>query len=167
MRSFFPENWAAFSGHLPFEERNDLLHNYHKRLVDPDPAIHMPAALAWSIYEGSCSTLIPNHSSVVQFSRDQFALGLARIEAHYFVNNIFLSENFILDHAEVLHNIPGIIVQGRYDMVCPLTSAADLSKAWSRAQLIVVPDAGHSSSEKGIMRALIKATDEIRDGEIV
>ena len=167
MRSFFPENWTAFSGHLPFEERNDLLHNYHKRLVDPDPSIHMPAALAWSIYEGSCSTLMPNHSGVVQSSRDQFALGLARIEAHYFVNNIFLSENFILDHAEVLHNIPGVIIQGRYDMVCPLTSAVDLSRAWGRAQLIVVPDAGHSSSEKGIMRALIKATDEIRDGGIV
>ena len=167
MRSFFPENWMAFSEHLPLEERNDLLHNYYRRLVDPDPTIHMPAALAWSIYEGSCSTLMPNNSSVAQFSRDQFALSLARIEAHYFVNNIFLSENFILDHAEVLHDIPGIIVQGRYDMVCPLTSAADLSKAWSRAQLIVVPDAGHASSEMGIMKALIKATDEIKDGGIV
>tara|TARA_Y100000588_G_scaffold4369_1_gene5493 strand:+ start:217 stop:1125 length:909 start_codon:yes stop_codon:yes gene_type:complete len=167
MQSFFPETWAAFSGHLPFEERNDLLRNYHKRLVNPDPAIHMPAALAWSVYEGSCSTLMPNNSSVAQFSRDQFALGLARIEAHYFVNNIFLSENFILDHAEVLHSIPGVIVQGRYDMVCPLSSAVDLTMAWDRAQLIVVPDAGHSSSEEGIMRALIKATDEIRDGGII
>jgi len=167
VQSFFPENWAAFSGHLPFEERNDLLSNYYKRLVNPDPAIHMPAALAWSIYEGSCSTLMPNEPSVAQFSQGQFALGLARIEAHYFINNIFLPENFILDHAEALHSIPGVIVQGRYDMVCPFTSAADLSRAWGRAQLNVVPDAGHSSSEEGIMRALIKATDEIRDGGVV
>ena len=92
MKAFFPENWASFSGHLPVSERQDLLHNYHQRLVNPDPAIHMPAALAWSIYEGSCSTLMPNASGISQFFNDRFALGLARMEAHYFVNNSFLPE---------------------------------------------------------------------------
>ena len=166
MQSFFPEHWVAFSEHLPPEERDDLLYNYHRRLVSPDRTVHMPAALAWSLYEGSCSTLMPNDSGLDQFSQDQFALSLARIEAHYFVNNIFLPENFILDHAEVLNDIPGVIVQGRYDMVCPAASAIKLNKLWDRSQLIVVPDAGHSSSEKGIMTALIKATKELIDGGI-
>ena len=167
IRSFFPENWATFSEYLPPEERDDLLHNYHKRLVSPDPTIHMPAALAWSIYEGSCSTLIPNNSNLDQFGRDQFALGLARMEAHYFVNNIFLPENFILDNAEVLSDIPGVIIQGRYDMVCPVASASDLNKVWDGAELVVVPNAGHSSSEEGIMAALVGATNDLRDGGIV
>ncbi|MEE2694000.1 MAG: prolyl aminopeptidase [Pseudomonadota bacterium] len=167
MQSFFPENWATFAEHLPADERENLLHNYHKRLVNPDPAIHMPAALAWSIYEGSCSTLMPNNLGLNQFTRDQFALSLARTEAHYFVNKIFLAENFILDRAEVLSDIPGVIIQGRYDMVCPMASAVDLSEVWGRARLIVVPDAGHSSSEKGITEALIRATNGLRDGEIL
>jgi proline iminopeptidase len=167
MKTFFPESWAVFSGHLPVAERQDLLKNYHKRLVHPDPAIHMPAALAWSVYEGSCSMLMPNASGMAQFTNDKFALGLARMEAHYFVNNIFLRENYILDHAYALRDIPGVIIQGRYDMVCPLTTAADLSKAWDRARFTVVPDAGHSSSEEGISAALVEATNELRDQSIV
>ena len=167
MKAFFPENWASFSGHLPVSERQDLLHNYHQRLVNPDPAIHMPAALAWSIYEGSCSTLMPNASGISQFFNDRFALGLARMEAHYFVNNSFLPENFILEHVDAVCGIPGVIVQGRYDMVCPLTTAADLSKAWRRAQFKVVADAGHSASEEGISAALVSATDDFRDGGVV
>jgi len=167
MKAFFPESWAAFSGFLPASEREDLLHNYHRRLVNPDPAIHMPAAMSWSMYEGSCSTLMPNVAGMAQFTHDRFALGLARMEAHYFINNIFLPENFILDNADALGGIPGVIIQGRYDMVCPLTTAADLSKAWRKAEFKVIEDAGHSASEEGISAALVRATNDFRDGGIV
>ena len=167
IKSFFPENWMAFEGHLPGIERNNLLENYYRRLVDPDPAIHMPAAIAWSLYEGSCSSLTPNECGMADFKREEFALGLARMEAHYFVNNIFLPENYILDNSEVLSKIPGVIVQGRYDMVCPISAAMDLSRVWERAELVIVPNAGHSSSETGISAALIGATNRFRDGDIV
>ncbi len=99
------------------EEQGDLLSNYHRRLVIPDPAVHMPAARAWSVYEGSCSTLMPSPDTVAYFAGDVVALGLARIEAHYFVNNIFLPENSLLERVGALARIPAIIVQGRYDMV--------------------------------------------------
>src|SRR5260221_514882 len=96
LRAIFPEPWEKFSGFLPREERGDLLRNYYRRLIDPDPAVHMPAARAWSIYEGSCSTLLPSSETVAYFSGDVVALGLARIEAHDFMNGIFLPENSLL-----------------------------------------------------------------------
>jgi proline iminopeptidase len=162
LRSVFPEPWEKFSGFLPPEERSDLLRNYHRRLIDPDPAVHMPAARSWSVYEGSCSTLLPSPDTVAYFAGDTVALGLARIEADYFVNDIFLPENALLANAHRLRDVPGVIVQGRYDMVCPLVSAHELSEAWPQAEYRIVPDAGHSVWEPGILGALIEATERFK-----
>jgi proline iminopeptidase len=162
LRAIFPEAWRGFAGFIPEAERGDLLHAYHKRLVDPDPAVHMPAARSWSVYEGSCSTLLPNPALVADFASDRVALGLARIEAHYFVNDIFLPANVLLDNARRLAPIPGVIVQGRYDVVCPPVSADDLHRAWPEAEYTIVPDAGHSAFEPGIRSRLIAATESLK-----
>jgi proline iminopeptidase len=162
LRNVFPEPWEKFAGFLPPGERNDLLANYHRRLVDPDPAVHMPAARAWSVYEGSCSTLLPSAETVAYFAGDVVALGLARTEAHYFVNDIFLPSNALLADAARLHGIPGIIVQGRYDMVCPAVSAHELHAAWPQAVYRLVPDAGHSVWEPGIQSLVIDATERFK-----
>jgi proline iminopeptidase len=122
----------------------------------------MPAARAWSVYEGSCSTLLPSPETVAYFAGDVVALGLARIEAHYFVNDIFLPENALLTNAHRLRGVPGVIVQGRYDMVCPLVSAHELHLAWPQAEYRVVPDAGHSAWEPGILGTLVEATERFK-----
>jgi proline iminopeptidase len=162
LRAIFPEAWRAFSGYIPEAERGDLLDAYYKRLIDPDPAVHMPAARTWSVYEGSCSTLLPNPSLVADFASDRVALGLARIEAHYFKNDIFLPPGFLLDNATRLKKVPGIIVQGRYDIVCPPVSADDLHQAWPEAEYVIVPDAGHSAFEPGIRSRLVQATEDFK-----
>ena len=163
MGAFFPEHWQAFAEHLPVAERGDLLAGYYRRLTDPDPAVHMPAAHAWSRWEGACSTFKPNPGVVADFDRDDLALGLARSEAHYFVNDIFLDEGALLAGIERMREIPGFIVQGRYDMVCPVRTALDLAHAWPEAELTVVPEAGHSSLEPGIRQALVTITNRLRD----
>ncbi len=162
MKIFFPEAWDAFVGHLPTKERIDLLGNYYRRLTDPDPDIHMPAAQAWTLYEGSCSTLLPDPEALVTLTEPNAALGLARIEAHYFTHNMFIEEGALLAHARKLETIPGVIVQGRYDMVCPIASAAELSSAWPEAVFKIIDDAGHSAMEPGIRRALVKAMESIK-----
>jgi len=162
MRFVFPEAWRRFAEYIPEAERRNLLAAYSMRLNNPDPLIHMPAAHQWSIYEGSCSTLLPSASTVAHFSENVVALGLARIEAHYFANNIFLPENSLLDNAYKLRSIPGTIVQGRYDMVCPVISADDLHKAWPEAEYIVIPDAGHSAWEPGISAQLVAAMERLK-----
>ncbi|MDP6352556.1 MAG: prolyl aminopeptidase [Alphaproteobacteria bacterium] len=163
MGRFFPEEWQAFAGHLPEAERADLLAGYHRRLIDPDPAVHMRAAHAWSRWEGACSTLVPSTETMAEFARDNMALGLARIEAHYFVNDIFLGHNQLLDRIDRMRAIPGYIVQGRYDMVCPIATADTLAQAWPEAEYTIVAAAGHSSMEPGIRSALIAVTDRLRD----
>jgi len=162
LRTVFPEPWRTFAGYLPEAERGDILGNYHRRLTDPDPAVHMPAARAWSIYEGSCSTLLPSPETVSAFGEDRVALGLARIEAHYFRNDIFLPLNALLDRAHRLRGIPGTIVQGRYDMVCPIVTADDLAQAWPEADYQIIPDAGHSAMEPGIRAALVAAMERLK-----
>jgi proline iminopeptidase len=162
VRAIFPEAWRTFSGYIPEGERGDLLEAYHRRLTHPDPVVHMPAARAWSVYEGSCSTLLPNPALVADFATDRVALGLARIEAHYLKHDIFLPENFLLDNAPRLKAIPGVIVQGRYDIVCPPVSADDLHRAWPQASYTVVGDAGHSAFEPGIRSRLVAATEELK-----
>ncbi|MGF1611877.1 MAG: prolyl aminopeptidase [Kiloniellales bacterium] len=159
MRTIYPEIWEQFSGFLPEDERDDLLHNYHRRLVDPDPAVHMPAAKAWSTYEAACSTLLPSPETVAAFGSDRVALGLARIEAHYFVNDIFLPENALLEGVAKIRKIPAVIVQGRYDVVCPIVTADELHRAWPEADYQIIPDAGHSAMEPGIRRALVAAME--------
>jgi proline iminopeptidase len=162
MGTIFPEAWRSFSHFLPPEERGDLLSHYYRRLADPDPAIHMPAARAWSSYEGACSTLLPNPDAVVSFGDHRMALGLARIEAHYMMHEIFLERGQLLNRANRLKPIPGVIVQGRYDVVCPITTADALSRAWPEATYTIIPDAGHSAMEPGTRSALVGATDAMK-----
>jgi proline iminopeptidase len=159
----FPEAHAAFEGFLPPEERHDLLGSYLKRLCDPDPAIHSAAARAWSMYEGSASTLLPSLDTVMHFAQDRTALGLARIEAHYFAHDLFLREGGLLAGMADMAHIPAEIVQGRYDMVCPPCSAVALAAAWPAARLSIVPDAGHSALEPGVRRALVAAVARFAD----
>ena len=162
MRAFAPEIWREFTDYLPAEERRDLLTNYYKRLTDPDPKVHMPAARKWSVYEGTCCTLLPSPETVESFAQDTVALGIARMEAHYFINDIFLPENSLLKNVGKIRHIPAVIVQGRYDLVCPIETADELHRAWPEAEYTVVPDAGHSAMEPGIRSALIEATDKFR-----
>ena len=162
MRSVFPEAHAAFAGYLPESERGDLLAGYLRRLCDPDPGIHMPAARAWSTYEGSCSTLMPSPDTVHSFAQDRSALGLARIEAHYFAHDLFLPEGGLLAHMHRIAHVPADIVQGRYDMICPAVTAFDLVASWPVARLTVIPDAGHSALEPGVRRALVAAVERFR-----
>ena len=162
MAAVFPEAHGAFVGHLPAAERDDPLRNYLKRLVDPDPAVHMPAARAWSLYEGSCSTLLPNPDSAISFAQDRAALGLARLEAYYFAHGLFLGDGGLLAGMGRIAHIPASIIQGRYDMICPPCSAFDLAAAWPAARLTVIPDAGHSALEPGTRRALVAAVERFR-----
>ena len=157
MRTVYPEAWRAFAGFIPDSERGDLMTAYHRRLMDPDPAVHMPAGRAWSLYESACSHLIPPNDSMGAGS-----LALARIEAHYFVNNMFLPETGALPLVEKLRALPCTIVQGRYDIVCPIVTADDLARAWPEAEYVIVPDAGHSAMEPGIRAALIRATEAMK-----
>lgn len=162
MRRIFPEAWERFAGFLPAEERSDLLENYYRRLIDPHPAVHMPAARAWSMYEGACSTLLPNPETVAAAGEDGHALGLARLEAHYFRNCRFEPEDLLLRQVDRLRGIPAVIVQGRYDIVCPIETADALRLAWPEARYVVVPNAGHSAMEPGIRSALLDATQRFR-----
>lgn len=162
MAAFFPDAHAALTSFLPPGERGDILGSYYRRLCDPDPDKHVPAARAWSIYEGSCSTLLPSFETVTAFAQDRTAIGLARIEAHYFVNNLFLPPAGLLGHMDRLRDVPAEIVQGRYDMICPPQSAFDLTAAWPRARMTIVPDAGHSALEPGIRSALLGALERMR-----
>ena len=158
----FPEAWRAFSEFLPKPERRDMLAAYRRRLLDPDSRIHMPAARAWSVYEGACSTLLPNPETVAAFGEDRLALGLARIEAQFFSRYLFTGERDLIVRAPQIRHIRGIIVQGRYDMVCPIRSADQLARAWPEAEYVIVPNAGHSAMEPGIREQLVLATERMK-----
>ncbi len=162
MRTVFPEAWRNFAGFVPEAERNDLLSAYFRRLTDSNPAIHMPAARAWSTYEGACSTLLPSPDTVAAIGEDRMALGLARIEAHYFRSNVIRPAEDLVARVGRIRHIPGTIVQGRYDMVCPIVSADELARAWPAAEYVVVPDAGHSAMEPGIRVQLVGATERMK-----
>ena len=162
LRRLYPDAWQSFAEHVTEAERGDLLGAYLRRLTDPDPMVHLPAARAWSQYEGSCSTLLPSPETVASFAQDRTALGLARIEAHYFAHRLFLREGGLLAGMGALAEIPAEIVQGRYDMVCPAETAFELAAAWPRARLTIVPDAGHSALEPGVRTALVAAVERFR-----
>ena len=162
MRNIFPEAWRAFAETLPPTERTDLLGNYYRRLTDPDPAIHLPAARAWDRFEGACTTLLPAAEPLSRFDGDAAALAIARIEAHYFVHRGFLTPSQLLDGVVKIRHLPCTIVQGRYDIVCPPVTADALARAWPEAEYIVVPDAGHSVREPGIARALVGAVERMQ-----
>ena len=156
----FPEQWQKFLAPIPADERHDLLRAFHRRLLSDDAAVRLEAARAWSIWEGATSSLKPNFKREDQFGAPEFALALARIEAHYFVNRGFFEhENQLLDGVERLRGIPGVIVHGRYDVVCPIDTAFELHKRWPEADFRIVPDAGHSAYEPGITSELVAATD--------
>ncbi len=157
---YYPEEWEDFLAPIPEAERGDLVRAYHKRLNSSDEKTLREAAIAWSKWEGSTSKLKKNDSMVQSFSDDHFAYAFARIENHYFVHGAFFSEdNWILNNVAKIKDIPGIIVQGRYDMPCPPTSAYELHKKWPKSKLIIVEEAGHSASEPGITSALVAATN--------
>jgi proline iminopeptidase len=162
LRRVFPDAWDNFAEHIPAAERGDLLKAYLYRLCHPDPALHLPAARAWSQYEGMCSTLLPSPDTVASFAQDRTALGLARIEAHYFAHDLFLRPDGLLGGMSAIAHLPAEIIQGRYDMVCPAESAFDLAAAWPRARLTVIPDAGHSALEPGVRLALVAAVERCR-----
>jgi proline iminopeptidase len=158
----FPDLWQQFVAPIPEAERGDLLGAYHRRLGSADSAQQLEAAQAWSIWEGMTSHLLPSDERRRQFSAPEFALALARIEAHYFVNRgFFADEEELLRGVERIRHIPCIIVQGRYDMVCPIETAWELARHWPEADLRVVADAGHSAFEPGTASELVRATDEL------
>jgi proline iminopeptidase len=155
----FPDYWEDFVAPVPPTERHDLLHAYHRLLTGEHDIARMAAAKAWSLWEGRTATLLPNAAVVKHFGDPHVALSLARIECHYFVNQAFLRPGQLLDDAPRLAGIPGVIVHGRYDLICPFENAWALHRAWPGSELVVVPDAGHAASEPGIRSALVAATD--------
>lgn len=156
----FPDYWAEYLKPIPEEEHGNLLRAFYQRLTGDNELARMGAAKAWSTWEGRTSTLLPSKSLVDHFSEPRNALSLARIECHYFMNDSFLEPNQLLRDAHRLADIPGVIVQGRYDVVCPMKSAWELAQAWPKAELNIIPDAGHSVLEAGTTDALVRATDD-------
>ena len=157
----FPDYWRDFLAPIPEGERGDLVAAYYRRLTSSNELEQIQAAKAWSIWEGRCATLHPNPRVVEHFGHPHVAIALARIECHYFMNNAFLEDDQIVRDAALLKDIPGIIVHGRYDMVCPLDNALALSQAWPEAGLRIIRDAGHSASEPAIIDALMRGVDEV------
>jgi proline iminopeptidase len=157
----FPEAWEEYLAPIPEAEHGDLMAAYYKRLTSPDGAVRLRAARAWSIWEGATSKLRPDPKLIERFAGDTFAEAFARIECHYFVNGAFLKRDTqLLDEVTKIAHLPGVIVQGRYDVVCPARSAFDLHRRWPKSKLVMVGDAGHSISEPGIVSALVEATDQ-------
>jgi proline iminopeptidase len=156
----FPEEWRSFVAPIPPEERHDLLAAFHRRLMSDDAAVRLEAARAWSVWEGATSSLKPNPKREAEFGAPEFALALARIEAHYFVNRGFFShENQLLDGVDRIRHVRGVIVHGRYDVVCPIDTAYELHRRWPEADFRIVLEAGHSAYEPGITAELVAATD--------
>lgn len=163
MRHIFPEAWETFVNHIPERERGDLLQAYWRRLDSPDPQERLAAGRVWSSYEAACSCLLPPREPIgTSAADDAHALGLARIEAHYFRSNAFRPEDKLLRDIDRIRHLPATIVQGRYDIVCPIISAEALRRAWPEADYRVVPDAGHSALEPGVRAALVEATERFK-----
>jgi proline iminopeptidase len=162
MGRFFPEAWRNFATAMPEDERGDLLSAYRRRLESPDPEVHVPAARAWAAYEATCSTLRPNGDAVAAMSDPAGSLALARLEAHYLAHQVFLEDGGLLANIDAMRHLPGVIVQGRYDMVCPPATADRLAEAWPEARFEIIPDAGHSALEPGIRAALLEATETMK-----
>jgi len=157
----FPDYWQDYLAQIPEVERNDMVSAYYRRLTSANELEQIQAAKAWSIWEGRCATLHPNPKVVEHFGHPHVAIALARIECHYFMNHAFLEPDQIVRDASRLKDIPGVIVHGRYDMVCPLDNALALSKAWPEAELQIIRDAGHSASEPAIVDALMRGVENV------
>jgi proline iminopeptidase len=156
----YPDRWEDYVAPIPVAERGDLMHAFHRRLTGSDRAAALAAARAWAVWEGATSYLLTDDENVRKWGEDEFALAVARIECHYFVNGGFMrSESQLLDDVGRVRHVPATIVQGRHDVVCPMMTAWDLHRAWPEAGFVVVGDAGHSAFEPGIIDALVRATD--------
>jgi proline iminopeptidase len=162
IKTVFPEAWDQFSNFLPEGEQKNLLGGYYRRLTGEDEKIRLQAAIRWSLYEGACSSLLPNYETITTEEQKQHALALARIEAHYFTNDVITPENSLLKTIDKIRSIPALIVQGRYDIICPIATAYKLHHAWPEADYIVVPDAGHSALDPPIRSRLIEATENFK-----
>jgi proline iminopeptidase len=159
---FQPQEWERYLQLIPANERGDLVGAYYRRLTSSDPLLRQRAADSWSRWEGACLKLQLDEALLASFTEKHKALALARIESHYFVNEIFLKDRPLLAHTKALRSIPSIIIHGRYDLVCPVKNAFDLKAAWPEAQLEIIPDAGHAADEKGTLAALIRATEAFK-----
>lgn len=162
MKFFYPEVHAEFANAIPEAERGDLLHAYEKRLFCDDPVVYIPAARTWSRYEGGCLYLLPHPEAVEEFTSDAVALGIGRLEAHYMLNKGFFTEDQLIRNIDRIRHLPAVIVQGRYDVICPPTTAMRLHHAWPESKLHVIPDAGHAAMETGIARSLVTATEQFK-----
>ena len=161
--ALFPDEWEKFCAPIPEDERGDMIAAYYKRLTADNRDVRIEAARAWSLWEGATISLLPNPGRVAGFGNEHFAEAFARIECHYFINGGFIeSDGWLLDNVDRVRHIPGVIVQGRYDIATPVASAWDLHKAWPEADFRLVPNAGHAFSEPGILHELIEATDRFR-----
>ena len=159
---FFPEAWEQYVELIPTDERHDMIAAYYRRLTSNDHHVRSQAARAWSVWEASTSKLIPDLELIARFGTEDFAEAFARLECHYFMNNgFFKSERQLLENIDRIRHIPTTIVQGRYDVVCPMFTAWELHQTFPEAEFIVVPDAGHSMTEVGIRSALIEAGDRL------
>ncbi|NJL45128.1 MAG: prolyl aminopeptidase [Leptolyngbyaceae cyanobacterium SM2_3_12] len=157
----YPDAWEHYLAPIPVAERDDLVAAYYRRLTSDQPQIRLAAARAWSVWEASTSKLMQDPGLMDYFSEAEFAVAFARIECHYFINRGFFQEdNQLLRNVDRIRHIPGAIVQGRYDVVCPATTAWELHRAWPEAKFIIVQGAGHSATEPGIASALLEITDE-------
>lgn len=155
----FPDLWEDYLAPIPEDERDDLITAYHARLNDSDPAVRLPAAKAWSVWEGTTITLLPDERNIREHSGDDYAVAFSRIENHYFANGGFLEEGQLIRDVDKIRHIPCVIVQGRYDVATPAATAWDLHRAWPEAEFHLVGDAGHAYTEPGILHHLIEATD--------
>ena len=159
----FPDYWQDFISPVDPSERDDMLGAYHRLLTGKDELRRLAAAKAWSVWEGRAATLLPDERVASHFAQPHVALSMARIECHYFVNDAFLRSNQLLQDAARLDGIPGLIVHGRYDVICPLENAWELHHAWSGSELSIVADAGHAATEPGIRGRLVEALDYYAD----
>ena len=157
----FPDHWDDFQSPIPANERDRMVEAYYRRLTGHDEIARMAAAKAWSLWEARCATLRPSKQTEEFFGDPHVALSLARIECHFFCNDSFLAPNQILRDAYRIRGIPGTIVHGRYDVICPIENAFELHRAWPQSELVIVPDAGHAASEPGITDALLQATQKV------
>jgi proline iminopeptidase len=156
----FPDAFANYLKPIPPDERDDMIAAYYSRLTNPDRAVRLEAARAWSVWEGATLSLLYDSSRIQKFSSDDYALAFARIECHYFVNGGFFSrDDQLLAEARRLHGIPGVIIHGRYDVVTPVKTAFELKAAWPGAELRVIADAGHAMTEPGIAHEILEAAD--------
>ena len=161
----FPDYWEDFVAPVDPAERHDMLSAYHRLLTGTDELRRLAAARAWSVWEGRTATLLPDERVAAHFAQAHVALSMARIECHYFMHDAFLRPNQLIEDAGRLNGIPGVIVHGRYDMICPLQNAWELHHAWSGSELSIIADAGHSAAEPGTRSRLVEATDQFADAD--